>query len=183
MQDLLGCWMGAATHTLLQDRLRSEHLLVNNTCVDLPVCPTCSLQSCTKVKAKLSLFSTPDTQAQLDSKTVQSCLWGEIWQLFLLWLLLSYFFSCYLCLALQQNSTSTQWYLTKMRGLFVVLCLFLLMFCAGEQLSAACTWYVIFIHIWIYEWVIYNMNLILYFNDIFTDWLVKTICLFISTMN
>lgn len=43
MRDLLGCWMGAATHTLLRERF-----LVNSTCVDLAVSPTCSLQFCLK---------------------------------------------------------------------------------------------------------------------------------------
>lgn len=54
MQDLLGCWMGAATHTLLRDRL-----LVNSMCVDLPVCPTCSLQSCSKEGQREIVFVFP----------------------------------------------------------------------------------------------------------------------------
>lgn len=63
MQDLLGCWMGAATHTLLQDRLHSERLLVNSTCVDLPVCPTCSLQSCSKEVQREVIFVFPSWHA------------------------------------------------------------------------------------------------------------------------
>lgn len=63
MQDLLGCWMGAATHTPLWDRLHSERLLVNSTCVDLPVCPTCSLQSCSKEGQREIIFVFPSWHA------------------------------------------------------------------------------------------------------------------------
>lgn len=61
MQDLLGCWMGAAA--LLRVRLHSEHLLINNTCVDLPVCPTCSLPSCTKKGQREISFVFPSWHA------------------------------------------------------------------------------------------------------------------------
>lgn len=71
--------MGAATRALLRARLRSERLLVNTTCVDLPVCPTCGLQSCTRERSKRNslCFPPPDIQEQLDSKTVRSCCVGR----------------------------------------------------------------------------------------------------------
>lgn len=61
IQDLLGCWMGAAA--LLRVQLHSEHLLINNTCVDLPVCPTCSLPSCTKKGQREISFVLPSWHA------------------------------------------------------------------------------------------------------------------------
>lgn len=51
--------MGAATRAPLRAGLPSERLLVNTACVDLPVCPTCSLQPRTRERSKRNSLCFP----------------------------------------------------------------------------------------------------------------------------